>query len=117
LLATSTIPPQPVEIATSGSDDANAPADRRQDALRLDIQTLGPCWVSATADGLSVVYQLMQTGAHQTIEARDEVVLRIGDPGAFTFLVNDIPGRTIGPAGRAVTLRITSQNYREFVSP
>ena len=106
-----------MKIAISGSDDANAPADRRQDAVRLDIRTLGPCWVSATADGLSVVYQLMQTGTHQTIEARDDVVLRIGDPAAFTFLVNDIPGRTLGPAGRAVTLHITSQNYREFVGP
>jgi hypothetical protein len=73
--------------------------------------------VSATADGLSVVYRLMQAGERQTIEARDEVVLRIGDPAAFTFFINNTPGRTLGRAGQAVTLRITAQNYREFVSP
>jgi transcriptional regulator with XRE-family HTH domain len=109
--------PGPVETATSGSYDANAPATRRQDVVLLDIRTLGPCWVSATADGLSVVYRLMQAGERQTIEARDEVVLRIGDPAAFTFFINNTPGRTLGRAGQAVTLRITAQNYREFVSP
>ena len=109
--------PGPVETATSGSDDANASATRSQDVVLLDIRTLGPCWVSATADSLSVVYRLMQAGERQTIEARDEVVLRIGDPAAFTFLINTMPGRTLGRAGQAVTLRITEQNYREFVSP
>lgn len=110
------IVPGPVETATSGSYDAKAPATRTQDAVLLDIRTLGPCWVSATADGLSVVYRLMQAGERQTIEARDELVLRIGDPAAFTFLINNMPGRTLGRAGQAVTLRITAQNYREFVS-
>ncbi len=110
------IVPGPVET-TSGSYDAKAPATRTQDVVLLDIRTLGPCWVSATADGLSVVYRLMQAGDRQTITARDEVILRIGDPAAFTFLINDIPGRTLGSAGQAVTLRITAQNYREFVSP
>jgi cytoskeletal protein RodZ len=109
--------PGPSETATAGSYDAKAPASGRQDVVLLDIRTLGPCWVSATADGLSVVYRLMQAGDRQTIKARDEVILRIGDPAAFTFLINDIPGRTVGRAGQAVTLRITAQNYREFVSP
>lgn len=111
--------PGPVEIATSGLDDANdanAPANRRQDLVLLDIRTRGPCWVSATADGVGVVYRLMQAGERQTIEARNEVVLRIGDPGALTFLINNMPGRTLGSAGQAVTVRITAQNYREFVS-
>ena len=118
--ANEALPPSTVqshaETAPSGFSGANAPATRRQDVVLLDIRTLGPCWVSATADGLSVVYRLMQAGERQTIEARDEVVLRIGDPGAFTFLINSMPGRTLGRAGQAVTVRITAQNYREFVS-
>ena len=85
--------------------------------VRLDLRTLEPCWVSATADGLSVAYQLMQAGEHVTIDARDEIVLRVGDPAAFTYLINDVPGRSLGRAGQPVTVRITSQNYREFTSP
>ena len=85
--------------------------------VRLDLRTLGPCWVSATADGRSVAYQLMQAGEHVTIDARDDIVLRVGDPAAFTYLINDVPGRSLGRAGQPVTVRVTSHNYREFTGP
>jgi cytoskeleton protein RodZ len=105
------------ETATSGIHEGYAPAGQAQSVVHLDIRTLGPCWVSATADGVSVVYQLMQAGERRAIEARDEVVLRVGDPAAFTYLINDVGGRSVGRAGQPVTVRITPQNYREFISP
>jgi hypothetical protein len=81
-----------------------------------DIRTQGPCWVSVTADGINVAYRLMQAGERQVIEAREDVVLRVGDPAAFTFQINEMPGRPLGRAGQPITVRITTQNYHEFVS-
>jgi hypothetical protein len=105
------------EAGTSGSQQANAPAARSHDRIHLDIRTVGPCWVSARADGVRVARRLMRAGDRHMIEARNEVVLQIGDPGTFTYRINDMPGRPLGSAGRTGTIRITMQNYRDFVSP
>lgn len=109
--------PPSIETATSGLHDAKAPAAREYDGVRIEIRTQGPCWIAATADGVSAAYRLMQTGERETIEARDDVVLTVGDPAAFTYLINDMPGRPLGGPGQVVTVRITTQNYREFVGP
>lgn len=113
----SMLPAQRPETATSGSDDANTLTAQWHDVVRLDIRTQGPCWVSAIADGDSVAYRLMQAGERQVIEAREEVVLRIGDPAAFMFQINEMPGRPLGREGQPITVRITTQNYQEFVGP
>jgi cytoskeletal protein RodZ len=107
--------PAPSEIATSGQS-TDAPAAQGHAVVRLDIRASGPCWFEATADGVSVAYRLMHDGEHETIEASNEVLLRIGDPATFNFLINDRPGRSLGAAGRAVTIRITPQNYRGFIT-
>jgi transcriptional regulator with XRE-family HTH domain len=109
--------PPSIEAATSGLHDADAPAAREYDGVRIEIRTQAPCWIAATADGVSVAYRLMQAGERETIEARDEVVLTAGDSAAFTYLINDMPGRSLGGPGQVVTVRITTQNYREFVGP
>jgi len=83
--------------------------------LHLDIQAQGLCWLSATVDGTRDVYRLMQPGEQHTIEVHDEAVLHVGDPAAFAFSINGGAGRVLGRLGEAVTVRITPQNYREFL--
>ncbi len=61
-------------------------------------------WLSATVDGARVVYRVMQPGEQQTIAVHDEAVLRIGNPAAFTFLINGKAGRSLGPGNEPVTL-------------
>ncbi|MBI4265825.1 MAG: helix-turn-helix domain-containing protein [Acidobacteria bacterium] len=104
----------PVILATSGPDVEVALAAGDGEGVRLDIEAEGPCWIAATADGVTVVYRLMQAGERQRIEARDDLVIRVGDPAVFTYRINGLPGRTLGRAGQAVTVRISPENYREF---
>jgi len=85
--------------------------------IGLTIQTTGPCWVSVVVDGRTIVYRLMQAGEQQAIESGRDVVLRIGDPGAFSYSINGAAGKALGPAGSPATVRITSDNYQEFVEP
>ena len=105
------------EVATSGREAGAALTSQSDTVTRLDIETPGACWIAATADGRTVAYRLMQPGERLVIEARDHIVLRVGDPAAFTYRINDLPGRALGPAGQAVTVRISSENYREFIGP
>jgi len=93
-----------------------APAAGDADVLRLDLQPRGSCWISATADGKRSVYRLMQSSDRETVEARDEVVLRVGDPANFGFMVNGVPGKPLGPAGEATTVRITRENYHQWLA-
>jgi hypothetical protein len=60
---------------------------------------------------------LSPAAEREVIEAREEVVLRVGDPAALMFHINEMPGRPLGRAGQPITVRITPQNYHEFVGP
>ncbi len=85
-------------------------------ALHLDLSPSAPCWVSGTADGTRVTYQLFDSGDHVQIDAQQDVVLRIGDPAALTLTINGETARPLGTAGEPVTIHLTPQNYRDFVS-
>jgi cytoskeleton protein RodZ len=104
------------ETGTTGSRELARAVATGGDVLHVDIRPQGPCWLSTTADGTRVIYRLMQRGERQVIDVHDEVVLRVGDPAVFTFSINGMSGRPVGHAGEAVTVRITKQNYREFLS-
>jgi cytoskeletal protein RodZ len=83
--------------------------------VRVDVQPLGPCWIAATADGQQVARRLLDRGQNVQIEARDAVVLRIGDAEACSVHINGIATRRLGTSGQPVTLQITPANYRAFV--
>jgi hypothetical protein len=72
--------------------------------------------VSATVDGRLVVYRLMAPGEHATLDARNEISLRVGDAGVFVFSINGAPGRSLGGQGQAVTIRITQGNYSTLLA-
>jgi cytoskeletal protein RodZ len=83
--------------------------------LQVEVLAQGPCWLGATADGKRVVYRVLNKGERLTLEARDELALRIGDAGNFRFTVNGMPGRRLGDAGDDLTVHLTPTNFRKFV--
>ena len=88
-----------------------------QAPLTIVLSPLGDCWVSLRLDGESVVRRVMHAGERAAYEANDEIVLNIGDAGAFAFAINQQRGRSLGASGEVVTERITLQNYRGYVVP
>lgn len=107
-----------VQTAVASSPDTTgAPAKEHDTALRVDLLSRGLCWISATADGERVAYRLMDAGERQTIEAQRELVLRIGEPANLDVSINGSSGRPLGRAGEPTTIRVTPQNYRDFLNP
>jgi hypothetical protein len=100
-----------VPVATSGRNAAP------QSELKVDLHPQGPCWVEATADGERVVAKLMNAGDRQAITVRENLTLRIGDPAAFAFSINGVPGRPFGRAGQPETVQINRRNYETFLQP
>lgn len=98
-------------VATTGR---NAAAGAE---LKVELHPKGPCWVEATADGEHVVAKLMNAGDRQAINVREDLTLRVGDPTAFAFSIDGVPGRPFGRTSQPVTIRINRQNYETFLEP
>jgi cytoskeleton protein RodZ len=107
---------QAPSVPTNGVTPAPAPADTTTSGLHLAVQLTGPCWVSATVDGARTVYQLFDSGEKTTIDAKNDVVLRVGDPSTLALTINGAAARALGTAGEPVTVHLTAQNYHEFVT-
>jgi cytoskeletal protein RodZ len=105
--------PQPGPDATPAAAQAiETPAG----PLQFQLTPQGPCWLAVSADGSPVFARLLKPGEQETVQANDELVLRVGDPGALSFSINGKPGRALGPAGQPVSVRITKDNFRDFLS-
>jgi cytoskeletal protein RodZ len=113
-----TVTPATAEVGTSGSPGAPPSASDTYGpagVLHLEIRPTEACWVSATADGRQRLQRLMTAGEHETVDAADEVILRIGDASTCAFSINGRVARPAGKAGQPATLHITRQNYKDFL--
>ena len=75
-----------------------------------------PCWVQATVGGETVFATLLNAGDRRTVDATSDVTLRVGDPAVFGLSIDGMPARIPGEPGRAVTVRITRDNLRQFLT-
>ena len=73
--------------------------------------------MSLTVDGELKFARLMSAGEEASYEAKDEIVLNVGDAGAFSFSLNQQNGRSLGGAGEVVTARINLENFQSYLAP
>ena len=97
--------------------DRAAPAGRAQVfGLTMEIAPKAACWVSVTVDGEPTFSGLMNRGEKREISARDEILVTVGDAGAFVYLLNGTEGRPFGAPGEVVSKRITLDNYKDYAA-
>jgi cytoskeleton protein RodZ len=70
-----------------------------RDTLLLTMTAQQDCWVEARADGETIINRVLAEGESETLEARGEIVLSVGNAGGLTFRVNDQPGLPLGRSG------------------
>ena len=75
------------------------------------------CWVSVTADGVPVFSGMMSTGDRRVVSAKEQILVSVGDAGAFSYTLNGRKGRALGASGEAVSKRITLSNLNELSTP
>jgi cytoskeletal protein RodZ len=117
--STSPVPPPAViepTVQNQATAEPVAPSGEAKMALQIDIHPTGACWVSLMLDGEQVFSRVMQAGERVVREARREIVLSIGDAGAFQFTLNQQPGRPLGASGEVITARINHENYQAFLT-
>ncbi len=84
--------------------------------LTIDIHPSADCWVSATVDGERQFSRVMLAGEREVLEADEEIVVIVGDAGAFEYAINQRPGRSLGASGEVRTATITRGNYRSYTT-
>ena len=84
--------------------------------FRIELVTSKPVFVSATADGQSVLSRELAAGERQVIESTNRFVLRVSDPSLITWSIDGKPGRTLGRAGQSVTVQMTRETIDQYVA-
>lgn len=102
--------PAPVPTRTTGTLDTS-----QAGPLKLAIETKADCWVAGSIDGVSAIARLMKAGEREQFDVSDRAALRIGDPSAFTFTLDGMPGRVLGTAHTAVNLTFDRQSYKSVL--
>jgi cytoskeleton protein RodZ len=70
-----------------------------RDSLLLTMTAQQDCWVEARADGETIINRVLAEGESETLEARGEIVLSVGNAGGLSIRVNDRPGLPLGRNG------------------
>lgn len=95
-----------------------APAPvRNTGGLRMEIAPRAACWVSVTVDGEPTFSGLMNAGDTRLITAQEQILVNVGDAGAFAYTLNGREGLPLGARGEVVSKRITLSNLNEFSTP
>jgi cytoskeleton protein RodZ len=83
--------------------------------LKFAITATADCWVAGSIDGTAAIARLMKAGEREQFDVHDRAALRIGDPSAFSFTLNGVPGRVVGTAHTAVNLTFDRQSYKSVL--
>jgi cytoskeletal protein RodZ len=96
---------EPVAAATPASE-----------SLVLTLTAQQSCWVEVRADGETVLNRVLAEGESQTLEARGQIVLSVGNAGGLRVRVNDRPTLPLGRSGEVrKNIVITRQNLPSLV--
>lgn len=122
LVPTSTPTPAPVAtgVVAPPVDAVAAPAETPAAStmpLRLTVAPGGRCWVQVKADGRVRLAREVMAGERVDIEAAERLEIVAGDAGAFAYLVNGVPGRSLGVAGRVARATITADTLADYGEP
>lgn len=113
------VEPPPVAGSTAQPDAALAvpAAAPLPTGLSMELMPKAACWVSVNTDGERVFSGLMNAGDRRVVTAKEQIVLNVGDAGAFAYTLNGRPGKPLGAPGEVVSTRITLANLRDFSTP
>lgn len=105
------------EKAPPEPDTSAAPQPKPRANLTLVIHASENSWISATADGQSVIQETLIAPAHTSVRAAREIVVRAGNSAGVTFSLNgqDFPAQ--GAEGEVKTLVFDISGLRVATPP
>lgn len=93
-----------------------SPEGSEASGLILALSARQNCWVAVQADGVRVMDRIMSEGETQTLNAKSEIVLSVGNAGGIAFQLNGRPGVPLGKEGEVRrNIVITRQSLPSLV--
>ena len=86
-----------------------SPASVAPGALAVTLVARRSSWVEAKADGTTVLSRVLKDGESQRVEARQEIVLSLGNAGGIAVTLNDRPLAPLGRDGEKRNVAINAQ--------
>jgi cytoskeletal protein RodZ len=93
-----------------------SPSDEPVDRLNVVLKVTRPCWVAATVDGRKEFQRVLKPGDERTLEARNELVLTVGDAGAVKMTINGMDAKSLGRSGEVLTERLNLSNVKRYLA-
>jgi len=81
-------------------------------ALELDVHET--TWIKVSADGATVLNEVLQPGVTRRFTAQTSLKVDLGNAGGLSMKVNDKPVRSLGRSGQVRSLTITTNNLSEI---
>jgi cytoskeleton protein RodZ len=124
----SAVPPNaasaPSTAATGGASApagamaaAETPADSGGAPVRVQLVASEPVWVRVQTDGKYSFSGVLSANETRTVEASNQVTLRLGNAGGITILLNGKPIGNVGPKGQVRTIQLTSGGFQVVAAP
>jgi len=81
-------------------------------AVHLEITAEEPVWLLARSDGKFAFSGTLEANQTRTVEALENVLLRLGNAGGVTITLNGKPIGPVGPKGQVRTVQFTSGGFQ-----
>jgi DivIVA domain-containing protein len=106
----------PAVVSAPPADRPSTPLPEPINGLVLTLTARRSSWISTSIDGGHRLDRLLKPDETIMLRANNEAVLRAGDAGALSVLINSRVAKPLGTDGEVVTARITSGNYLSFLA-
>lgn len=110
--------PTPVEQPTTPAAPAQTPVMKEAGAggpVKVEVTAAEPVWILARADGKYSFSGTLEANETRTVEAANNVLLRLGNAGGVTITLNGKPIGEVGPKGQVRTVQLTSGGFQIVV--
>lgn len=84
-------------------------------SVTLGLTASAACWVEVTVDGRPPDARMFTQGEHLLVRVETLAVVKVGDAASMQLTINGRPGRALGRAGQVVTIRVSPDNYQDFL--
>ena len=111
------VPTSPPQSPAPAPTPVSAPRSVGTKTLMLTISAARPCWIQTVVDGTQQMERLLQPADTVMLHATNEVLLKVGDAGAVSLLINNRPAKPLGDSGEVVTQLINRSNYASLLRP
>ncbi len=108
----------PAAPATTPTTAAAAAEPAGTDAgVKVQISATEPVWVLAKGDGKYLFSGTLDANQTRSVEAKNTLVLRLGNAGGANITLNGKPIGPVGPKGQIRTIQFTSGGFQIVAAP